>query len=94
MNTNELLLADLIKKASKIIKKLKRHEVNSLVPNSEQLIKFEDISLDYSRQLIDQKILTSLTKLDQIKNFKRKVRDLFSGKNGLAHCFSSRRLVS
>ena len=85
MDTNDLLLADLIKKASEIIKKLKRYEVNSLVPNSEQLIKFEDISLDYSRQLIDQKILTSLTKLDQIKNFKRKVRSLFSGKEMALH---------
>ena len=85
MNTNDLLLADLIKKASEIIKKLKRYEVNSLVPKSEQLIKFEDISLDYSRQLIDQKILTSLTKLDQIKNFKRKVRSLFSGKEMALH---------
>ena len=72
MKTNDLLLADLTEKASEIIKKLKRYEVNSLVPNNEQLIKFEGISLDYSRQLIDQKILTSLTKLDQIKNFKKK----------------------
>ena len=72
MNTNDLLLADLTKKASEIIKKLKRHEVNSLVPNNEQLIRFEGISLDYSRQLINHKILTSLTKLDQIKNFKKK----------------------
>ncbi len=87
MNTNDLLLADLIKKASEIMKKLKRDEVNTLVPKSEQLIKFEDISLDYSRQLVDQKILTSLTKLDQIKNFKRKVRSLFSGKEMALHTF-------
>ena len=85
MNTNDLLLADLIKNASEIIKKLKRYEVNSLVPKSEQLIKFEGISLDYSRQLIDQKILTGLTKLDQIKNFKRKVRSLFSGREMALH---------
>ncbi len=85
MNTNDLLLADLIKNASEIIKKLKRYEVNSLVPKSEQLIKFEGISLDYSRQLIDQKTLTSLTKLDQIKNFKRKVRSLFSGREMALH---------
>ena len=92
MNTNELLLADLIKKASEIIKKLKRYEVNTLVPNNEQLIKFEGISLDYSRQLVDQKILTSLTKLDQIKNFKKKSKEpIFGKRNGLAHCFSSRR---
>ena len=85
MNTNDLLFADLIKKASEIIKKLKRYEVNTLVPKSEQLIKFEDISLDYSRQLVDQKILTSLTKLDQIKNFKKKVKGLFLGKEMALH---------
>ena len=91
MKTNELLLADLTEKASEIIKKLKRYEVNTLVPNNEQLIKFEGISLDYSRQLIDQKILTSLTKLDQIKNFKKKIkRPIFRKRNGLTHCFSSR----
>ena len=72
MKTNELLLADLARKASEIIKKLKRNEVNTLVPNNQQQIKFEGISLDYTRQLIEQKILTSLTKLDQIKNFKKK----------------------
>ena len=59
--------------------------MNSLVPKNEQLIKFEGISLDYSRQLIDQKILTSLTKLDQIKNFKKKSKDLFSGKEMALH---------
>ena len=59
--------------------------MNTLVPKNEQLIKFEGISLDYSRQLIDQKILTSLTKLDQIKNFKKKVRSLFSGKEMALH---------
>ena len=85
MKTNELLLADLTEKASEIIKKLKRHEVNTLVPNNEQLIKFEGISLDYSRQLIDQKILTNLTKLDQIKNFKKKIKGLFSGKEMALH---------
>ena len=54
MNTNDLLHEDLTKKASEIIKKLKRYEVNSLVPNNKQLIKFEGISLDYSRQLINR----------------------------------------
>ncbi len=93
MNTNDLLLEDLTKKASEIIKKLKRHEMNSLVPNNEQLIKFEGISLDYSRQFIDQKILTNLTKLEQIKNFKKKVTSLFSGKEmAFTHCFSSRKV--
>ena len=85
MNTNDLLLADLTKKASEIITKLKRHEVNSLVPNNEQLIRFEGISLDYSRQLINHKILTSLTKLDQIKNFKKEVAGLLSGKEMALH---------
>ena len=80
MKTNELLLADLAEKGFRNNKKLKRNEVNSLVPNNEQLIKFEGISLDYSRQLIDQKILTSLTKLDQIKNFKKKIRAYFQEK--------------
>ena len=72
MKTNELLLANLTERASEIIKKLDRVEVDTLVPNNEQLIKFDGISLDYSRQLIDQNILTTLTKLDQIKNFKKK----------------------
>ena len=85
MNTNDLLLADLTEKASEIIKKLKRYEGNSLVPNKEQLIKFEGISLDYSRQLINRNILTGLTKLDQIKNFKKKIRGLFSGKEMALH---------
>lgn len=87
MNTNYLTLADLTEKASEIIKKLKRHEVNSLVPNNDQLIKFEGISLDYSRQLLDQKILTGLTKLDHIKNFKKKIRGLFSGQEMALHTF-------
>ena len=77
MKTNELLLAELAEKASKIIKKLGRNQVNTLVPNNQQFIKFEGISLDYSRQLVEQKILTSLTKLDQIKNFKKKVKGIF-----------------
>ncbi|GIR50145.1 MAG: hypothetical protein CM15mP58_22420 [Burkholderiaceae bacterium] len=85
MNTNDLILADLTKKASETIKKLKRCEVNSLVPNNEQLVKFEGISLDYSRQLVNQKILTSLTKLDQIKNFRKKTRSLFSGEEMSLH---------
>ena len=85
MNTNDQTTADLAGKASEIIKKLKRYEVNSLVPNNEQLIKFEGISLDYSRQLVDQRILTSLTKLDQLKNFKEKVRSLFSGNEMALH---------
>ena len=85
METNEVLLANLTEKASEIIKKLNRFEVNTLVPNNEQLIKFDGISLDYSRQLIDQNILTTLTKLDQIKNFKKKVRGLFSGKEMALH---------
>ena len=59
--------------------------MNSLVPKNEQLIKFGGISLDYSRQFIDQKILTNLTKLEQIKNFKKKIRDLFSGKELALH---------
>ena len=78
MKTNELLLANLTDKASEIIKKLDRSEVNTLVPNTKQLIKFDGISLDYSRQLVDQKILTTLAKLDQIKNFKKKVKGLYS----------------
>ncbi len=85
MKTNELLLADLARKASEIIKKLKRNEVNTLVPNNQQQIKFEGISLDYTRQLIEQKILTSLTKLDQIKNFKKKLMGLFLGKEMALH---------
>ena len=85
MKTDELLLEDLTEKASEIIQKLKRYEVNSLVPKNEQHIEFEGISLDYSRQFIDQKILTNLTKLEQIKNFKKKIRDLFSGKEMALH---------
>ena len=85
MKTNELLLANLTDKASEIIKKLDRSEVNTLVPNTKQLIKFDGISLDYSRQLVDQKILTTLAKLDQIKNFKKKVKGLYSGKEMALH---------
>ena len=85
MKTNELLLAELAEKASKIIEKFRRNEVNTLVPNNQQLIKYEGIYLDYSRQLVEKKILTSLTKLDQIKNLKKKIRDLFLGKEMALH---------
>ena len=85
MKTDELLLAELAKEASKIIKKLRRKEVNMLAPKNQQLIKFEGISLDYSRQLLEQKILISLTKLNQIKNFKKKIINLFLGKEMALH---------
>ena len=70
MKTDELLLADLADKASGIINKLKRDDTDRLIPNKEQLIDFDGISLDYSRELINRKILNSLTKLNQIKNAK------------------------
>ena len=93
MKTDELLLEDLTEKASEIIQKLKRYEVNSPVPKNEQHIEFEGISLDYSRQFIDRQILTNLTKLEQIKNFKKKNKRLIFGKrNGLTHYFSSRKV--
>ncbi len=85
MKTEEKLISDLSKKASHTVEKLKKHQIKTLVPNEKQCVDSDSITLDYSRQFINQEVINALTSIIGVKNLKEKVANLFSGREMALH---------